>query len=255
VLNIPKLRGSLAGLRYPALVEAKIDGEFAFLDYDKGLITTQSQYGTSRNDLSLFSVLETAFKENGVEQCTLLVEICWERGLKGSFYKLLENKSSKDLMIMPHDILFLNEKDLRDRPLVDRKEILYETIGELQLPTRLVENKEEVEKWFKIVTDKGYEGIVLKSLDSPLVLGPCSWVKMKVKDRNDYQVALVDVKERIAVIASLPTNGSNTYVGVKAPNRYKKHIKVGDMVTIEHQGILKSGSLRHPVLIPKKEWL
>jgi hypothetical protein len=45
-----------------------------------------------------------------------------------------------------------------------------------------------------------------------------------------------------------------TIVGLKAPNRYKKHIKIGDKVTVEHQGVLASGSLRHPVLIPRKEW-
>ena len=41
-------------------------------------------------------------------------------------------------------------------------------------------------------------------------------------------------------------------VGVKLVDKYKSRVKIGDVVTIEHQGILSGGGLRHPVYIPKE---
>ncbi|MDD5496765.1 MAG: hypothetical protein PHP46_06705, partial [Candidatus Omnitrophica bacterium] len=58
-------------------------------------------------------------------------------------------------------------------------------------------------------------------------------------------------QERIEVLVH---NGANSKpVGVKVMNKVKATLKVGDIVEIEHQGILSQGGLRHPVFVRLRE--
>lgn len=161
-------------------------------------------------------------------------------------------------MIAVFDVIGWNG-DLRRSPLIDRLEALQALNLTAYTPKSVMANdKAELITFFKDTTSLGYEGIVAKNLNESFPAGPCTWAKLKYKDQSDYPVLALDpVKERIEIAVPNPhPAGKNipVIVGVKAPNRYKVHIKVGDMVTIEHQGVLASGSLRHPVLIKKKEW-
>jgi len=152
--------------------------------------------------------------------------------------------------------LEIDNFDLRTTDLITRKEYMGVMLRGWSIAT-IVRNVPEVEKFFNERIALGYEGIVVKNFGSPIVLGPCDWVKIKNKDQTDYEIVEIDQdKERIEVLVPcfVPVGQGFIHVGVKAPNRYKKYLKVGDKVTIEHQGVLDSGSLRHPVLIPKKEW-
>ena len=255
--NAPELRGNLAGMRYPAFAEIKLDGEFNFIEFNGKDIRTINKYGTQKTEFHDLQKMFYMLEGSGVKQAVLLCELYWDKGKSGDLYKFLCHKTDNNVHIHVFDVLMRDDVDLRSEPLVSRKEHLWEMVGQWQIGDVIVNNPLEAEGIFVNTTSNGYEGIVLKSLDSPLILGPCSWVKMKYKDRNDYRVVTLDLhKERIEVeVPQPPIRKPSVIVGVKAPNRYKKHIKIGDMVTIEHQGVLESGSLRHPVLIPKKEWL
>jgi len=251
-MQAPELRGSLANIRYPAFCETKLDGEFCFIHYVPNKrgeqIWTVNKYGTSRDCFKALRQIWDILRKNSVfTSQVFLAELFHGSGMRGSLYDLNSNKKSDDLHLCIFDVFD------QTKSLLDRKELLFEMIGPNQIQPIVIMDRPDAEVQFKLATSKGYEGIVLKPLDSPLVLGPCSWVKMKYKDRNELFVGMVDLhKERIEVIH--PTGTVGVAVGVKAPNRYKKHIKAGDVVTIEHQGVLPSGSLRHPVLIAKKEW-
>ena len=251
-------------MRYPAIAELKYDGEFDFLYYDrtgvKGTYTI-NKYGTTRYSFPALTAIHETLALRKVDNAIILCEVYWDDGKAGKLYELNSNKTNDNIRIAMFDILSYNDTVIGDLELITRKEVLFDLFGKRWQPQYVVvTDKIEANEVFQASTVSGWEGIVVKNLDSPLTLGPCSWVKMKFKDQSDYKVILVDqTKERIEIEAPAVTSnsGGTTWisVGVKAPNRYKKHIKVGDVVTIEHQGQMKSGSLRHPVLIKKKEWV
>jgi len=97
-----------------------------------------------------------------------------------------------------------------------------------------------------------YEGIVVKSADSRLIMGVSPWVKLKKKETSDLEVISIDqTQERIEVLVHNGTASKG--VGVKVMNKVKATLKVGDIVEIEHQGILSKGGLRHPVFIRRRD--
>ena len=253
-IGFPQLRGSLSGVHYPAFAEVKYDGEFNYIVFESTTYTI-NKYGTMRANFPRLRIIEQRLKESKISSVVLVCELYWEDGKLGALYDLLSHKKDDAVNLKIFDIIELNGTNMRDKSLLDRREMISHIGLNRWVPQCwVVEDQAEAKEKFQAVTKDGYEGVVIKSFEGKFVNGPCSWVKMKYKDQSDYEVVIVDPhKERVEFKA--PTgNGGDIYVGVKAPNKYKKHIKVGDMITIEHQGVLASGSLRHPVLIAKKEW-
>ena len=158
----------------------------------------------------------------------------------------MRDVSFQPLHYRPFDILTLNGDDLTGLPLIERKEILFSEFPDLPTPT-LIENINEAMTTAKAHMHNGYEGIVLKNIEERYKTGPCAWVKVKTKDENVYEVILIDpAQERIEFIVPLP-NGKSRSVSAKCLNRDKATLKLGDLVKIEHQGVLALGGLRHPV--------
>ena len=265
-----ELRGSLAGLRWPCFAEIKYDGEACLIGYHTTAPTkifTSNKYGTMRSDWSKLDRIQDILEDAGITEAVFLAELYYDQGKKGALYDLLKYKDSDDLNLTIYDVGHLKwvDREMKGEhtQLISRKEELGELFQENPefLPkVHLAKDKAQAEAYFKQATDDGYEGIVVKPLDGFLVRGPCNWVKMKFKDRTEYRVSKVSTtQERIEI--DVPTtqqasmNGISIPVvvvcGVKVTNKYKKDLAVGDMVEIEHQGVLDSGSLRHPVFIQK----
>lgn len=259
-INFPQLRGSLAGLHYPAMAEIKYDGEFNYLRYSGPETYLINKYGTIKKDFPALNAITGNLNKAKATSATLVCEVYWDKGKLGALYELLSHKKDNACKICLFDIIELDGSNMRQKIFLERKEIMQElNLGDWLPTCWVVHNEADVQRRFNEVTSNDYEGLAVKSLDSQFVSGPCNWVKMKKKDQNDYEVTLVDkVKERIEIcaygVAGSINHVNGVSVGVKAPDKYKKHIHIGDIVTIEHQGRLKSGSLRHPVLIPRKEW-
>lgn len=253
----PELRGALGSIKFPAFAELKMDGEFNFVHINNQKAFCVNKYGTVKTEFKALNVLmkEVSIKASSV---TMLAEVYFGDGKAGRLYDLLSNKKSDDLGLYVFDVLEIDGKDLRNTPLIDRKEYLHDLLSGKEASCKVIHTKEEAMGYFTQVTkaEDCYEGVVLKPFESKLVLGPCDWVKLKWKDQNDYEVLFIDpTLERIEIKAPIANKpGEFIAVGVKAPNKYKKYIKVGDRVTVEHQGILESSSLRHPVLLARKEW-
>ena len=265
-MPIPELRRKLGSMKYPAFGEIKYDGEFTFIFYEGNKICTVNKYNKLRTQFpQLNDIRDDIFDCGRAQSATMLAELYYGEGKRNALYDLNSNKESDTLNLKIFDLLELYGNDMTQEQLVDRKEALqdiFPTNTQFLAKTKVIKDKIGAEEYFKWTTDNGYEGAVIKSLDSHLVSGPCSWVKMKFKDQSDYEVHLIDPsKERIEVLVPIvsahPSGTAQKFVrvGVKAAQRYKRHIKVNDKVTVEHQGVLDSGSLRHPVLIPKGEWL
>jgi len=244
-------------MKFPAFGEVKYDGEFTHVIYKDDKIVTVNKYNKLRSQFPALKKIQDTLKQTS-KSAVLLAELYYGEGKRNALYDLNSNKESDDLKLYVFDILEHDGVDLSQNELIDRKELLQTILPDLEI-TQVLSDKQEAEKFFEHIVAGGYEGVVIKSLDSKLSGGPCSWVKLKMKDQNDYPVTAIDnIKERIEVtVTSQQPNGDirQKAVGIKAPLRYKRHISLGDIVTIEHQGMLESGSLRHPVLIAKKEWV
>lgn len=264
----PELRGNLGAMKYPCFAEIKYDGEATVIMYDEtwpDKIITTNKYGTMRSDWSKLDEIVEILETNKIKKATLLAELFYKRGELGDLYKLLSNKDNdQDLNLMIYDLAHIvNDHEINGTttPLLDRKEILASIFNgsDYLITPKVMNSKDEVIKHFDNVTNAGHEGIVVKGFDGNLVSGPCAWVKLKKKDRSDYEIVDIDkTKERIEVQVpnpNLPEHdkvwAANVRVGVKCMNNIKATLQIGDMVTIEHQGVLDSGSLRHPVFIGK----
>jgi ATP-dependent DNA ligase len=261
----PELRGKLSAVRWPALSEIKYDGEYNIIVYtdEKDVVTCTAinKYGKARTHFPAIDTIAAECRANDVSEAVFLAELYTDEGKMGALYDLLGRKEDNNLKVSVFDasrIRFKSEyaQEFEDinvqHPLIQRLETYMHILPSQRTQLKIVMNKDEAEAHFKEITTQGYEGTVVKPLDSPLVMGPCPWVKMKYKDQSDYEVAEIDpVKERIEVLVPNPNEPdpmmSAVNVGVKVMNADKATLNVGDLVTIEHQGVLDSGSLRHPV--------
>jgi ATP-dependent DNA ligase len=264
-IMFPQLRGSLSAIKYPAIAEVKYDGEFNYIVITADDAYTINKYGTMRRNWPALNDIVKSVRADGVNSAVLLCELFWDEGKLGELYNLLSRKKDDNVQLRIFELIELDGKDTRKNSLLDRRELMASMgLGFAMCEARVVNNKKEATNVFKKFVANGYEGVVVKSLDSTYNVGPCTWVKLKFKDRSEYEVVSIDpVKERIGVGVPIPAKDGagvrvpgtmKLEVGVKACNRHKKHISLGDMVEIEHQGVLPSGSLRHPVLIGKDEW-
>jgi len=242
-------------LRYPAILQPKLDGEFnyAYLG-EKSYLVNKS--GVARYDWPKLDEIASKVGHDSI----LVGELIWALGGKGCLYELLAHRLSDELDFRAFDIVRHKGENILDWPLIDRIELL----SHLQIPQvshYLVNSDASVGKGdetrmgtlelFAMLAGP-YEGVVVKSTDSRYITGPCEWVKLKAKDISAFPVIFIDpVRERIEIAVPTPVTppGSiNTKrVGVKVTDVDKKSLVMGDMVKIEHQGILVGGGLRHPV--------
>lgn len=241
----PELRGDLKAMRYPAYVEPKIDGELNWWIHpssdegEVGYLINKS--GKMRRDCKITWELN---KNPALINTRLLGELHWGDGKSGDLYEFLKHQDDDELRFTVFDV---------DMPgtYVERRawlegQIPFDLKSHIRLvDKRLALSKEDVDHAYKIYTNS-YEGIVVKSADSRLIMGPCPWVKLKHRETLVCKVwTISDTQERIEVITN------NVCVGVKVPNKIKIYLRVGDDVEIEHQGVLSKGGLRHPVYIRK----
>ena len=240
----PELRGDIRAIRYPAYVEAKCDGELNWFKPDKECLINKS--GKIRYSFPIT-------KELSHIKHKLLGELYWGDGKAGALYEFLKHQTDDELKFMVFDV---------DIPgtYFERRMWLIEHIS----PTphvRIVDasralTKDNIEPNYDYyVHCLRYEGIVVKSGDSRLIMGICPWVKMKNKETSDLPVAYIDpTLERIDVWVQLSDdNHIGKMCGVKVMNKVKATLKIGDIVEIEHQGILSQGGLRHPVFIRRRD--
>ena len=239
-LGYPELRGSIQTLKYPAFGEIKLDGELAWHIWNEKEDVIFGKNGKITEHAVLDGVSVSLGETHGIT----IGELYAYAGKFGDLYKLKDPKFQ--LRYRPFDIIQLDGEDLRSKPLIERKEILLSLLPGLAMP-RLIENVSDALAYAKFVMSEGYEGVVLKNLEERYKIGPCAWVKVKTKDENVYAVQNIDpVQERIEFSVQM-ANGKTRLVGVKCLHRDKALLKVGDLVKIEHQGVLALGGLRHPV--------
>ena len=102
----------------------------------------------------------------------------------------IKHKNDNSLRYYIFDLLFLNGKDLRDLPLIERKELLQEILQDapphIMYSEHITENGEE---FYKASCEHKLEGIVSKLADAPYRSGRNDyWAKTKCTERQEFVI-------------------------------------------------------------------
>jgi len=171
--------------------EEKIDG-WRMLAYKDGrrvrLISRNAVDHTWR-----FRELAAAIADLKAEVVVLDGEVAvFDEKLLSRFHLLSDDASgvvATPPLFIAFDVLQAGARDLRSRPLAERRRILEETVdnADMVLPCRRLP-EDGAEAW-RIVEDRGYEGFVAKDPRSTYRTGPTrAWVKVKVRHDGVFVV-------------------------------------------------------------------
>jgi len=164
-----------------------------------------------------------------------------------SFDIKIQSKISP-VVFMVFDILELEGKDLRDKPLIERKEILKNL--EFDNPNfRKIEFSTEIDRVLFTAQEKRFEGIVLKEINSTYENKRSSkWLKYRFVSEQDIKVIEFEDNKDKSITAI-----SKKGIRVKINNPYceevKKLIKEKGKanITIEFMDNTENGLVRFPV--------
>lgn len=226
------------------IYELKLDGIRCLAYIDKNSVDLRNK----RNDKVLFRYpeLNDIYKQLNCENAILDGEIFILKDKKTDFYEmqrrsLMSDKfkielSSKKLPVSfsAFDILYKDNEQLTDLPLIKRKEILQNTIIENDRIsiTRYIE-KEGI-KLFELTTKNELEGIVAKKKDSKYYFGKRTkdWIKIKNFEDDDFVICgYIEKESNITSIVIAKYNEQNKLV-------YKGHVTLG--ISNQELNIIKS---------------
>lgn len=113
-----------------------------------------------------------------------------KRSLMGDEFKIKLAANKNSVQFVAYDILYHDGKDLTDKPLIERKEILSKAVAEghgLSI-SRYIEKNGKA--FFELAKQEQLEGIVAKKKDGLYRIGKRThdWVKIKVMQDEDLYV-------------------------------------------------------------------
>lgn len=169
------------------IFEIKWDGyrALAFMDKKVELL--------SRNDKSFLPLFAPVAKDLKKLKTQAILDgevVILDKKGKSQF-QLMQNYQRTGEGILAYfvfDLLYLKGRDIRDLPLVERKELLKELLEGADLDT--VRYSDHVDKkgiaFFKKAAKQGLEGIMAKRKDSPYISSRSSdWLKIKTHERQE----------------------------------------------------------------------
>ncbi len=175
------------------IFEIKWDGYRAIADWQNKKLKLYSRNGLSFAEK--FSVIAEAVQT--IKHDVVLdgeIVVLDENG-NPSFQKLQHYEDNHDLPIVYYvfDLLFLDKKDIRHLPLLQRKELLKDLLEENKNDVvRYCDHIEERGKeMFKAAVEKNLEGIIAKKIDSEYTLGARSKEWLKIKHQNSREGIIV----------------------------------------------------------------
>jgi ATP-dependent DNA ligase len=245
--RFPKIRGSRHNIRFPCYAELKYDGEANI--YTQGLLISKSS-GKIRTNCPATDKLSKIINDKNI---LLFGELYYGSGKFGDLYKFLSNQNSDNLKYIIFDVY---HPTLNGAPYEQRREFLLNLTDSDVVDTWYCENDEDVESIIKHSKNLDFEGIVLKNKDSvlyakSLIEVQTGWCKVKHKYTADMKLIMLDPVLKRGEVEN-PINGKP--VGIKINAKDKAGLSVGDVIEVEHQGVLSGGSLRHPIFKRKREW-
>lgn len=168
--------------------ELKYDGYRCVATIRKGEVTLYSHNG---NVFVQFPNVEAALGKIKVTTLILDGEIVALTEEGRSDFNALQRTRTKPIIVHFYifDLLHLNGKDLRAKPLAERQQLLWKTFPEL--PDYLHHSKPllaDLDTVMEKIQEFGFEGIVAKKKDSIYTPGnaPGSWLKRKLKQTDEF---------------------------------------------------------------------
>ncbi|HEV8389163.1 MAG TPA: DNA ligase D [Dongiaceae bacterium] len=143
-----------------------------------------------------FRAIAKELAKTGIESAWLDGEVVVpdENGLSSfsNLQRALSEGDDRQMVFYLFDLPYLNGQDLRDLPLIQRKQILRDTLFARKRGGALAysdHHEAEGGDFFKAVRNMGLEGVVSKRKDSPYRSGRGrDWVKAKCIDRDEFVV-------------------------------------------------------------------
>ncbi len=188
--------------------EEKYDG-YRILAYKEGKkVTLYSRNAKDRTD----SFSEVARAIGGLPDPTLLLDgevVAFDSHLVSRFQLLQQGEVPQVYAVF--DCLYRKGRDLRERPLPERRAALEEAIGKtdrLFASRRLAANGLEA---YRVARKKGYEGMVGKDSSAPYVEGRTrNWLKVKVHQEEEFVIG-----------GFTPPGGTRPYFGALLLGAYR----------------------------------
>lgn len=183
-------------VRYPALVESKFDGSRLQIHKWGTSIWLFSRRGVEKSK-TLPEVVEVAKKFKGhsfiVDSEVVAVD---KEGKHLPFQALLhrtvprefeeERAEEVGLTIRAFDILYLDGRDLRSLPLLERREYLKMIVPREYLSEGIIcYSEKDLISNYERALESGFEGILVKSINSPYEVGERTYTWLKFKPERD----------------------------------------------------------------------
>ena len=256
-------------INYPCAIQPKLDGHRCIAVYDHGNVELFSR---QRKKITGLPHIENAIKSllSGAECKLILDGELYNHDFKHNFEKLtshIRNEEPKE----GHEIVQYHVYDAvvdhltyKDRHAMLRELLGMTTISYLYLVnTQLVEENEVLVE-FKKHRDAGYEGSILRNLDS-LYEGKRSYGLQKVKEFCDDEFKIVGVEEGRGKMKGHAIFVCETHEGKEFKAKMKgsmeslgeyfknSELYIGKIITVQFQDYTKDGIPRFPVAVRFRE--
>ncbi len=268
------------------IFEMKFDGYRSIIYLDKNKVTIRSR--NNKEVTYLYPELAHLFKCSK-KKCILDGELIvmgdngpdffkmQKRGRLKTKEKILLASQLNPVIFVVFDILYYDNQDLTELPLLKRKEYLEKYIKEDDNLVISKYIKEDGIKLFKKIAQKGLEGIVAKKIDSPYQIGKRTsyWLKIKALKEDDFLVLgykEIDNNIKTIVIGKKENKNFISYGEVNLPNyldqqQIKEYAKTEKQpkayfnlkniiwlkprlkATIRYKEITSNNNLRHAVFL------
>jgi DNA ligase D-like protein (predicted ligase) len=245
------------------LYEIKADGYRAQTHVNDKNVTVYSRSGYNWTDR--FPTIAEAARKLRARQAILDGEavVMGANGIPDfqALRRELSRKDSKRVVYLAFDLLYLDGRDLRQRPYVERKRELQALLAGAPEILSYVEYLEgDGQEAFRHACQLGLEGLVCKRKDSPYRSGRQEfWIKLKCKKTHDFPIVAFVEK-----LGARPRKLASLYVGRWEGERllYAGKVGTGYTETVARELrqrldplIIKNSPLSVPVKKPKATWL
>ena len=168
-------------------------------------------------------------------------------------------RESKGLFLF--DVLQVDDRDLRPKPLTERKRVLREILkgSGLEVPYTLARTPTKIMELRNRMVEKGGEGIVVKNPESSYGQ-PKSWLKLKRFDTVDcFVTGVAETKEMR--MTGIPRSWSLAVydddnrlvdigkVGSMVERVDPRHVKKGSVLEVRFQEVTRDKKLRAPFIL------
>ena len=204
----------------PACVfETKWDGFRMVAEIERGKVTLYSRNGKIVSDsyLPVASALEKVKRDAVIDGELVALDA---HGI--SRFQLLQNalRAEARLLYCIFDIMFCDGKDLRGRPLLQRKDQLRRILPKHSLLSFSEHRPEYGVRYFKEAEKRGFEGIMAKRANSLYLSGTRSadWLKIKTARRQEVVIVGFTAPRRSrpyfgSLVLAVREGGEWRYVG------------------------------------------